>query len=178
MEMKIQSQHYRCQMKLNGRTREEKDTSKMNLEKRTLFASLKKVASESLHYPESEKLRSEDKATSEMEQSECCTKAAKAVTAGHFTMMWLWKRIRNGNLSMLARSTDEQQGFAGQVLQHLCAFVQVYRTTRNFKNSNEIKAVDLDVSSAWVHLTHRTEPFNLKIGETMVKKTLYRIYMD
>src|SRR5689334_15373665 len=44
--------------------------------------------------------------------------------------------------------------------------IQGIRTTRS-------RPVDLAVSSARVHLTHTTKPLDLKIGETVMTKSLY-----
>ena len=57
---------------------EEKDTFKMRLEKRTLFASQQEEASGSLRYPESEESKSEVKET--QERTEGLARCSKNVT--------------------------------------------------------------------------------------------------
>lgn len=59
---------------------------------------------------------------------------------------------------------------------YVCAFVQVRRTHWNSRDSNEIKVYwPCHKQNARMHLTHRTESLDLKIGEIVVKKTLYII---
>ena len=67
------------------KTEKEKDTFRMNLEKRTSFASQMEEASESLRYRESEELKSEDRATPEAVQSGCCPETVNVVMNEHVT---------------------------------------------------------------------------------------------
>ena len=66
----------------NEQSKEERDISGFEVEKRTLFVSQREEASESLHYPESEKPRSEDR-TPAAEKSAFGHEAVNVVTKEH-----------------------------------------------------------------------------------------------
>ena len=177
----------------NELAREEKDTSKTELEKRTLVASQKEEASESLRYPESEELRSEDRATPGTEQSRCCPETVNVVTnddiadgtarnenlelgLGYFGLGLSQLEVPEAdNLLEVIGQIDGQSarilldtGCSTHVLSSRFAERHGIRTT-----SVRSRPVALAVSSAKVHLTHKTEPLNLKIGNTVIREPLY-----
>jgi Reverse transcriptase (RNA-dependent DNA polymerase)/RNase H-like domain found in reverse transcriptase/Integrase zinc binding domain/Chromo (CHRromatin Organisation MOdifier) domain/Aspartyl protease len=149
-------------------TRKEKYTSKMELEKRTLCASLKEEASESLRYPESEQSTSEDSVTQD---------STTERRLGYFGL-GLHDRLEVPEADKLLEVVGQIEGRTARIL--LDTGCSTYVLSSRFAERNGIREiptrsrpVDLAVSSARVCLTHKTRLLKLKIGNTVIKKSLY-----
>ena len=176
-----------------------KDTPRKELEKRILFAS---EASESLRCPESEKSTSEDSVTQQRtESSDSCTEpvTSDSITEtliakgcietvdhnaseserrlGYFGL-GLHDRLEVPEADKLLEVVGQIDGRTARIL--LDTGCSTYVLSSRFAERNGIpgipmrsRPVDLAVSSARVCLTHKTRLLELKIGKTVIKKSLY-----
>jgi hypothetical protein len=170
-------------------------------EKRTLFVSQKEEASESLRYPESKESTSEDSVTpGRTEPSDSCAEPVTSTTEtsmakgcietveddnaselearlGYFGL-GLHKQMEVPEADKLLEVVGQIEGRTARIL--LDTGCSTYVLSSRFAERNGIKGipmrsrpVDLAVSSARVCLTHKTQPLDLRIGNTVITKSLY-----
>ena len=179
-----------------------KDSPRKEFEKRTLFVSQTEEASESLRYPESEKSTSEDSVTQgRTEPSDSCTEPVTNDSTTELLMakgciktvddntseserrlgyfgLGLHDRLEVPEADKLLEVIGQIEGRTARIL--LDTGCSTYVLSSKFAERNGIpgipmrsRPVDLAVSSARVCLTHKTRPLKLKIGNTVITKSLY-----
>ena len=167
-----------------------KDLPEQEFGKRTLFVSRKEETSESLCYSESEPAPEGSVAKVGTEQSMTSAKSCIETEAvahqnekdlemrlGYFGL-GLHDRLEVPEADKLLEVVGQINGRPAKIL--LDTGCSTYVLSSRFAERNGIpeigmrpRPVDLAVSSASVQLTHKTEPLELRIGNTVIRKSLY-----
>jgi hypothetical protein len=179
-----------------------KDSPGKKSEKRTLFVSQTEEASESLRYPESNESTSEDSVTQGRTESSAsyaepvtsvntmegsmakgCIEpvdenASELETRLGYFGLGLRDRLEVPEADKLLEVVGQIEGRTARIL--LDTGCSTYVLSSTFAERNGIQGirmrprpVDLAVSSAQTHLTHKTRPVKLRIGNTVITKSLY-----
>jgi hypothetical protein len=160
---------------------------KDSLEKRILAASQTAEAPESLRYPELKESTSEDSVTQEETEQSMAKGCIETVDdertsdlemrLGYFGL-GLHDRLEVPEADKLLEVVGQIEGRPARVL--LDTGCSTYVLSSSFAERNGIpgvrmrpRPVDLAVSSARAQLTHKTEPLELRIGNTVIRKSLY-----
>ena len=168
---------------------------KDSLEKRTLAASQTAEAPESLRYPESRRSTSEDSVT--QEETELSEKRTEPATNDDTTMdvdndegtsdmdmrlgyfgLGLHDQMEIPEADKLLEIIGQIEGRPAKIL--LDTGCSTYVLSSSFAKRNGIqeiqmrpRPIDLAVSNARAQLTHKTASLELRIGKTMITKSLY-----
>ena len=172
---------------VNGIDKGRKDSPRWKSEKRTLFASQKEEASESLRYPESKESASKDSMTqegTEQAMAKGCIETVDNENASNLEMrlgyfgLGLHDQLEVPEADKLLEVVGQIEGRPARIL--LDTGCSTYVLSSRFAEQNGIQGirmrsrpVKLAVSSARTNLTHKTWPLELRIGDTVIKKSLY-----